>query len=118
MVPDFADVDNRLLSLQLVKQGMTDAVIFSPDGRNRQAADVLYKKNILAIRGSFRPVTKVNIDMIAKGLAQFKQGPKSTLTTCKCCSRSRLTTSVLKATSTSKTSSTAPTCFAASAKPC
>ena len=74
--PDFAEVDNRLMSLQLVKQGMTDAVIFSPDGRNRQAADVLYKKNILAIRGSFRPVTKVNIDMIAKGLAQFKQEPK------------------------------------------
>ena len=71
--PAFADVDNRLLSLQLVKQGMTDAVIFSPDGRNRQAADVLYKKNILAIRGSFRPVTKVNIDMIAKGLQQFRE---------------------------------------------
>ena len=48
-------VDNRLLSLQLVKHGMTDAVIFSPDGRNLQAADVLYKRNILAIRGSFRP---------------------------------------------------------------
>ncbi len=74
--PDFDGVDNRLLSLQLVKQGMTDAVIFSPDGRNRQAADVLYKKNILAIRGSFRPVTKVNIDMIAKGLAMFKEETK------------------------------------------
>ena len=74
--PDFEGVDNRLLSLQLVKQGMTDAVIFSPDGRNRQAADVLYKKNILAIRGSFRPVTKVNIDMIAKGLAMFKEEAK------------------------------------------
>ena len=74
--PDFQEVDNRLMSLHLVKQGMTDAVIFSPDGRNRQASDVLYKKNILAIRGSFRPVTKVNIDMIAKGLAQFKQESK------------------------------------------
>jgi hypothetical protein len=71
--PDFADVDNRLISLQLVKNGMTDAVIFSPEGTNLQAADVLYKKNILAIRGSFRPVTKVNIDMIAKGLARFRQ---------------------------------------------
>ena len=71
--PDFEEVDNRLLSLQLVKNGMTDAVIFSPDGRNRQAADVLYKKNILAIRGSFRPVTKVSIDMIAKGLQQFRE---------------------------------------------
>lgn len=73
---DFANVDNRLLSLQLVKHGMTDAVIFSPDGHNLQAADVLYKKNILAIRGSFRPVTKVNIDMIAKGLKRFKKEPK------------------------------------------
>ena len=71
--PDFEEVDNRLLSLQLVKNGMTDAVIFSPDGRNLQAADVLYKKNILAIRGSFRPVTKVSIDMISKGLQQFKK---------------------------------------------
>lgn len=71
--PDFESVDNRLLSLQLVKNGMTDAVIFSPDGRNLQAADVLYKKNILAIRGSFRPVTKVNIDMIMKGMKLFEK---------------------------------------------
>lgn len=70
--PDFEEVDNRLMSLQLVKNGMTDAVIFSPDGRNLQAADVLYKKNILAIRGSFRPVTKVNIDMIMKGFQMFE----------------------------------------------
>ena len=71
--PDFIDVDNRLLSLQLVKNGMTDAVIFSPDGRNLQASEVLYKKNILAIRGSFRPVTKVNIDMIRKGYKKFSE---------------------------------------------
>ena len=70
--PEFEEVDNRLMSLQLVKNGMTDAVIFSPDGRNLQAADVLYKKNILAIRGSFRPVTKVNIDMIMKGFQMFE----------------------------------------------
>ncbi|MFN0031656.1 MAG: TonB-dependent receptor [Flavobacteriales bacterium] len=71
--PDFEKVDNRLLSLQLVKNGMTDAVIFSPDGRNIQAADVLYKKNIIALRGSFRPVTKVNIDMIMKGFKLFEK---------------------------------------------
>jgi hypothetical protein len=28
--PRFADVDNRLMSLQLVKNGMTDAVMFNP----------------------------------------------------------------------------------------
>jgi hypothetical protein len=71
--PDFENVDNRLLSLYLVKHGMTDAVIFSPDGRNIQAADILYKKNIIALRGSFRPVTKVNIDMIMKGFKLFEK---------------------------------------------
>jgi len=71
--PDFEKVDNRLLSLHLVKNGMTDAVIFSPDGKNLQASDVLYKKNILALRGSFRPVTKVNIDMIMKGIKLFEK---------------------------------------------
>jgi hypothetical protein len=74
--PGFKDVDNRLLSLFLVKNGMTDAVIFGPDGNNLPPADVLYKKNILTIRGSFRPVTKVNIDMIKKGYRMFKQDPK------------------------------------------
>jgi hypothetical protein len=69
--PDFEDVDNRLLSLVLVREGMTDAVIFSPDGKNQQASDVLYKKNILTIRGSFRPVTKVNLDMMQNGYNAF-----------------------------------------------
>mgnify|MGYP001285182501 FL=1 len=69
--PDFSQVDNRLMSLQLVKRGYTDAVIFGPDGQNLQATEVLYKKNILAIRGSFRPVTKVNIDMIMNGYNMF-----------------------------------------------
>ena len=50
---------------------MTDAVIFGPDGMNQQPSDVLYKKNILAIRGSFRPVTKVNLDMMQNGYESF-----------------------------------------------
>ena len=64
--PLFKNVDNRLLSLDLVKNGMTQAVMFGPDGKNILPAAVLYKKNILAIRGSFRPVTKVNEDMYEK----------------------------------------------------
>jgi hypothetical protein len=69
--PRFADVDNRLMSLQLVKNGMTDAVMFDPTGKNILPAAVLYKKNILALRGSFRPVTKVNMDMYEKSLQMF-----------------------------------------------
>ncbi|PRX55118.1 nicotinate-nucleotide adenylyltransferase [Flagellimonas meridianipacifica] len=69
--PSFKDVDNRLMSLQLIRNGMTDAVMFGPDGNNLLPAAVLYKKNILALRGSFRPVTKVNMDMFQKSYDIF-----------------------------------------------
>ncbi len=69
--PNFKNVDNRLMSLQLIKNDMTDAVMFGPDGNNLLPAAVLYKKNILALRGSFRPVTKVNMDMFQKSYDIF-----------------------------------------------
>ena len=74
--PQFKEVDNRLMSLQLVKNGMTEAVMFGPDGKNVLPAAVLYKINILALRGSFRPVTKVNMDMYEKSLEMFVQEKK------------------------------------------
>ncbi|MVO09367.1 TonB-dependent receptor [Flavobacterium sp. TP390] len=74
--PRFAEVDNRLMSLQLVKNGMTDAVMFGPDGNNILPAAVLYKKNILALRGSFRPVTKVNMNMYMKSYNMFIEEKK------------------------------------------
>ena len=69
--PRFEKVDNRLMSLQLVKNGMTEAVMFAPDGNNVLPAKILYKKNILALRGSFRPVTKVNMDMYKRSMELF-----------------------------------------------
>ena len=69
--PIFKDVDNRILSLELVKNGMTDAVLFGPDGNNILPAAALYKKNILALRGRFRPVTKVNEEMYLNSLEMF-----------------------------------------------
>ena len=74
--PRFENVDNRLMSLQLVKNGMTDAVMFAPDGNNVLPAKILYKKNILALRGSFRPVTKVNMDMYKRSLELFLKEKK------------------------------------------
>ena len=76
--PVFKDVDNRILSLELVKNEMTDAVMFGPDGKNILPAAELYKKNILTIRGSFRPVTKVNEDMYEKSLKMIKNDKKFT----------------------------------------
>ena len=74
--PDFENIDNRLLSLTLVKERMTNAVIFTPQGKNKYPSDVLFQKNILVLRGSFRPVTKVNIDMLNNGLNKFKETKK------------------------------------------
>ena len=69
--PQFKTVDNRLMSLQLIRNGMTEAVMFDPHGNNVLPARVLHKKNILALRGSFRPVTRVNIDMLEKSYEIF-----------------------------------------------
>lgn len=71
--PIFKEVDNRLMSLQLIRNGMTDAVMFDASGNNILPARILYKKNILALRGSFRPVTKVNIDMFQKSFEIFSK---------------------------------------------
>ncbi len=62
--PLFERVDNRLMSLQLVSQGLTDAVMFKADGETVQPAEVFYKKAILVERGSFRPVTYATNDML------------------------------------------------------
>jgi hypothetical protein len=69
--PDFENVDNRILALNLVKRGITDATMFDLSGHVLQPATALYKKNILLMRGRFRPVTKVHIDMVESGKKQF-----------------------------------------------
>ncbi len=70
--PDFHHVDNRLMSLKLVKNGLTHATLFGPKGDVLQPSESLYKKNILALRGRFRPVTLVNVDMMISGTRAFK----------------------------------------------
>lgn len=73
--PAFKHVDNRLMSLHLVQFGLTNAVMFDTDGEVLQPSEVLYKKAILVERGSFRPVTHVNVDMLNCATAQFVQDP-------------------------------------------
>jgi hypothetical protein len=73
--PAFANIDNRLMSLHLVTFGLTNAVMFGPSGEVLQPSEVLYKKAILVERGSFRPVTHVNVDMLNCATAQFVQEP-------------------------------------------
>jgi hypothetical protein len=63
------------MSLKLVEYGLTNAVMFSPKEEVLQPSEVLYKKAILVERGSFRPVTLVNGDMMGCALAQFLEEP-------------------------------------------
>jgi hypothetical protein len=74
--PGFAQVDNRLMALQLVQHGLTSAAMFTADGEVVQAAEVLYKKPILVERGSFRPVTHLTLDMLEAAHALFIQEPE------------------------------------------
>ncbi len=71
--PDLEYVDNRLLGLQLVRNGMTHAIMFDKHGNVQQPSDMLYKKNVLALRGTFRPVTYVTKDIIRKSLELFEK---------------------------------------------
>lgn len=74
--PAFAGVDNRLVALMLVENGLCDAAMFLATGEVIQPSEILYKRAILVERGSFRPVTKVTVDMLRCARAQFVQEPK------------------------------------------
>lgn len=73
--PGFSHVDNRLMSLELVHLGLSDAAMFRVNGTVVQPSEAFHKRPILLLRGSFRPVTNVTVDMIRQALAQFVQEP-------------------------------------------
>ncbi|MGJ8649432.1 MAG: TonB-dependent receptor [Opitutaceae bacterium] len=67
----FRYVDNRLCALQLVQSGLSDAAMFNKHGEVVQAADALYKRPIMLLRGSFNPVLKLHLDMIEQARSVF-----------------------------------------------
>jgi len=71
--PDLAHLDNRLMSLELVHQGLTEAVVLAPNAQVLHASDALYGKALFVLRGTFRPVTTTNLEILTKGLEQFRQ---------------------------------------------
>lgn len=68
----FKGVDSRLLCLELVKKKLCEAVLFDVDGEVQQPSDVLYKKNVLVVRGGYRPPTNLSLDMLECGMKKFK----------------------------------------------
>jgi len=73
---EFRYVDNRVMAMKLVQLGLSGAAMFGPDGTVIQPADALHKKAVLVERGSFRPVTHVNLDMLNAALAKFSAHPE------------------------------------------
>src|SRR4029078_6030888 len=71
---EFRNVDNRIMALKLVQLGLSGADLFGPNREVLQPSDVLHNKAVLVERGSFRPVTYVNLDMLECALAKFKEG--------------------------------------------
>jgi hypothetical protein len=74
--PDFSHVDNRLLSLYLVKYGLTEITMFDEHSQSVHASEFLYKKSLMVVRGHFRPPTLVTMDAIAGSFEQFKESEK------------------------------------------
>jgi hypothetical protein len=72
----FRCVDNRVMSLKLVQLGLSGAAMFGPTGEVLQPSEVLRKRPIIVERGSFRPVTKVNIDMMRCARERFAAEPE------------------------------------------
>jgi hypothetical protein len=72
---EFRAVDNRLIALKLVQLGLSGAAMFGPDRQVLQPSEVLRKRAILVERGSFRPPTVVNIDMLEAAGEKFAQDP-------------------------------------------
>lgn len=71
--PYFEDVDNHTINLHLIRSWKTRAIVFKPDGNVAVPAEIFYKKNVLTTRGSFKPVTKLNVDMMEQGFQAFSQ---------------------------------------------
>lgn len=74
--PRFTYVDNRMMSLELIKQGMTQGIMFDSNSENVLPANILYKKNILTLRGRFKPVTNTHLDMFRSARELFFKNSK------------------------------------------
>lgn len=70
--PELESIDNRLLNLELLKQNLTSSIVFNPNGEIAQAAEFLYNKPVLLQRGTFRPITSTNIEILEHGYQQMK----------------------------------------------
>lgn len=75
--PGLSHFDNRKTNLQLVKEGLSEAVLFGVDQKVQFLPDELYQKSLLIQRGHYKPMTISHQDMMEKGLHQLKSDVKA-----------------------------------------
>ena len=65
---------------------MTPAIMFDKSGKVQQPGDLLYKKNVIVLRGYFRPINNLGMEFIEDSLANFKRDedyrPDNTIAFC------------------------------------
>ena len=71
--PAFAGVDTRLLNLHLIQRELSHAVLFHGGGQPVEPGSVLYKKPLVVLRGTFRPILRLHLDMLAAAAKQFRE---------------------------------------------
>lgn len=79
---DLNHFNPHLMNLELVKRGLSEAVLFGPNKEILHVSDAAYKKAILVQRGIYRPVTKTHLDVLSKGLTHFKKDFHLTASQC------------------------------------
>ncbi len=71
--PDLAHINGHLMNLELVRRGLSDAILFGPDKTILNISDEVYGKSLIVQRGTFRPVTNTHLDLLNKGSYQLAQ---------------------------------------------
>jgi hypothetical protein len=74
--PAFQQYDNRLLSLYLVKHQLSEVTMINQQGNSIHPSEFLYKKDLMVVRGHFRPPTLVTQDAFTTSFKQFRNESK------------------------------------------
>ncbi len=73
--PTLGGIDNRLMSLELVKASLTRAVLFDPDGSISIPAEELHRNSVLAMRGAFYPLRDADTAIFEDARGKFLSRP-------------------------------------------
>ncbi|MBN2344056.1 MAG: TonB-dependent receptor [Deltaproteobacteria bacterium] len=71
--PAFEKVRNSAMNIRLVTSQLGSVTMFGQNGKPIDPAELLYKKHVVVLRGTFRPFLDLHADMIARGMAAFAQ---------------------------------------------